>query len=388
MRARVRGFIEELIRGELDAVLGRPRYGRGRMASDEGRAGIAGHRHGSRTRTLTGTFGPVEIAVPRARLNTPDGKTTEWKSQALRAYQRRTLAADALIASAYLAGTNTRRVRRALAALFGGAVGKDTVSRVWRKVKSDWDAWNARSLAAEPIVRLILDGTVVRVRLDRKATSISLLVVMGVREDGQKVLLAVKSMGGESSEAWRAVLDDLIKRGLRRPEFLIVDGAPGLDKAIAAVWEGVPVQRCTVHEHRNLLAHAPERLHEEITNDYNDMTAAHVAPCVCFRGPRGMHRRAYRHRGVWGAHAKRTSSPVGIGASPTKGATAAHRAGRHGNSPPTDISRRWRRCGRTRADRQAWRQPPLPQGEIESRTVSTGGPTSRQLGHAHPCAGH
>jgi transposase-like protein len=87
-------------------------------------------------------------------------------------------------------------------------VGKDTVSRVWRKVKSDWDAWNARALAAEPIVRLILDGTVVRVRLDRKATAISLLVVVGVRADGQKVLLAIKSMGGESSEAWRAVLDD------------------------------------------------------------------------------------------------------------------------------------------------------------------------------------
>ena len=72
------------------------------------------------TRSLTGTFGPIEIAVPRARLNTSEGKTTEWKSQALRAYQRRTLAADALIASTYLAGTNTRRVRRALTALFGG----------------------------------------------------------------------------------------------------------------------------------------------------------------------------------------------------------------------------------------------------------------------------
>ena len=166
-----------------------------------------------------------------------------------------------LIASTYLAGTNTRRVRRALAALFGGAVGKDTVSRVWRKVKTDWDAWNTRSLTEEPIVRLILDGTVVRVRLDRKATAISLLVVIGVRQDGQKVLLAIKSMGGESTEAWRTVLDDLIKRGLRRPEFLIVDGAPGLEKAIAAVWDGVPVQRCTVHKHRNLGARprAPAR---------------------------------------------------------------------------------------------------------------------------------
>ncbi len=200
IRGRVRGFIEELIREELDAALARPRYGRQAKSNDEadGAAGVVGHRHGSRTRTLMGTFGKTEIDVPRARLHAADGKTTEWRSSALRAYQRRTLAAEALIAGAYLAGTNTRRVRRALAALFGGAVGKDTVSRVWRKVKGDWDAWNARSLAAEPIVRLILDGTVVRVRLDRKATSISLLVVLGVRADGQKVLLAIKSMGGES----------------------------------------------------------------------------------------------------------------------------------------------------------------------------------------------
>jgi putative transposase len=275
IRGRIRTFIEEMIREELDAVLSRPRYGRRPADGEEGAtAGAAGHRHGSRTRTLIGTFGKTEIAVPRARLAAADGKTAEWKSKVLRAYQRRTLAADALIAGTYLSGTNTRRVRRALRTLFDGAVSKDTVSRVWRKVKSDWDAWNARSLADEPIVRLILDGTAVKVRLDRKATSISLLVVMGVRADGQKMLLAVKSMGGESAAAWRSVLDDLIRRGLRHPELLIVDGGSGLDAALAAVWNDVPVQRCTVHKHRNLLAHAPERLHEEITADYNDMIYA------------------------------------------------------------------------------------------------------------------
>ncbi len=298
VRDRARQFIEELIHGELDAALARPRYGRSKAAGDEERAGVAGHRHGSRRRSLTGTFGPIEISVPRARLNTPEGKTSEWKSQALRAYQRRTLAADALIASTYLAGTNTRRVRRALAALFGGTVGKDTVSRTWRKVKSDWDAWNARSLADEPIVRLILDGTVVRVRLDRKATAISLLVVLGVREDGQKVLLAIRSMGGESAEAWRTVLDDLVKRGLRRPEFLIVDGAPGLDKAIAAVWDGVPVQRCTVHKHRNLLAHAPERLHEEITADYTDMIYAQTCEEITARRKAFIRKWRLKHRAI------------------------------------------------------------------------------------------
>jgi putative transposase len=298
VRARARQFIEELIRGELDTALARPRYERSKMVGNEAGACVTGHRHGRRTRSLTGTFGPIEIAVPRARLTTPEGGTAEWKSQALRAYQRRTLAADALIASSYLAGTNTRRVRRALAALFGGTVGKDTVSRTWRKVKGDWDAWNSRSLAGEPIVRLILDGTVVRVRLDRKATSISLLVVLGVRADGQKVLLAIKSMGGESAEAWRTVLDDLIKRGLKRPEFLIVDGAPGLDKAIAAVWDGVPVQRCTVHKHRNLLAHSPERLHDEITADYNDMIYATTPEEIAVRRKAFIRKWRLKHRAV------------------------------------------------------------------------------------------
>jgi putative transposase len=276
VRTRVRGFIEELLEAELDAALTRKRYERPSLSETEAAKapGAAGHRHGHRERQLMGTFGPVRVRVPRARLETSDGKTVEWKNATIPAYQRRTKQANALIAGAYLAGTNTRRVRRALAALFGGAVGKDTVSRVWRKVKGDWDAWNARSLADEPIIRLILDGTVVRVRLDKKATSISLLVALGVRQDGQKVLLAVKNMGGEGEAAWRALLDDLVTRGLKTPELVIVDGAAGLEKALAALWSDMPVQRCTVHKHRNLLAHAPDRLHDEISADYNDMIYA------------------------------------------------------------------------------------------------------------------
>jgi Transposase, Mutator family len=111
---------------------------------------------------------PAERKTALQSVSAPHSSFTqsEWKSQVLRNYQRRTRAAHALIAGAYLAGTNTRRVSRALRSVFGGEVDKDTVSRVWRKVKGDWDAWNSRSLADEPIVRLILDGTVVRVRLD------------------------------------------------------------------------------------------------------------------------------------------------------------------------------------------------------------------------------
>ena len=268
LRDRIRGFLEAMVEQEATAALGRARYQRG---------AAAGYRNGTRSRRLLGSFGPVEIAVPRVRLLAPDGTSREWRSAVLPRYARMTKQAEALIASAYLAGTNTRRVKRALAALFKGAVSKDIVSRVWRKLKADWETWTRRDLAQEDVVRLILDGSVVRVRLDRKATNISLLVVLGIRRDGQKLLLAVRNMGGESEAAWRGLLDDLIARGLRSPEFLIVDGAAGLEKALAALWPEVPTQRCTVHKHRNLLAHAPDALHDEITADYTDMIYAKTA---------------------------------------------------------------------------------------------------------------
>jgi transposase-like protein len=293
VRGRIRGFIEELLEEELTATLGRARYARapaserlpgdasesteGELAAVDVIPPIGGQRNGHRDRQVMGTFGATTVSVPRARLETADGKTSEWHSKTLPAYQRRTKEIDAVIAGSYLAGTNTRRVGRALAALFRGSVSKDTVSRTWRKLKGDWDAWNARDLSNEDIERLILDGTAVRVRLDRRATAISLLVVLGVRGDGQKVLLSVRNMGGESEAAWRAVLDDLVKRGLKRPELAIVDGAAGLEAALASLWSDLLVQRCTVHKLRNLIAHAPKRLAEEVASDFSDMINAKTA---------------------------------------------------------------------------------------------------------------
>ena len=116
LRNRVRGFIEEMVEQELAAALGRERYARG--------AGGKGYRNGTRERQLTGSFGAVAISVPRARLTAEDGDTREWRSAVLPRYARMTRQVEALIAGVYLAGTNTRRVKRALGALFKGAVGK------------------------------------------------------------------------------------------------------------------------------------------------------------------------------------------------------------------------------------------------------------------------
>ena len=255
VRGQVRAFIEELLEEELEGALGRGRYERG--------AGSNGRRHGHRLRQLVTTFGPLTLSVPRARLAEEAGER-EWNSSLLPAYKRLSHRAEALIAEAYLAGVNTRRVRRALARLFEGHVGKDVVSRAWQKTRSAWQGWQERDLAGDDIVRLILDGTVVWVRLDRKATAISLLIALGVRRDGQKVVLAIKNMGGESEAAWRAVLDDLTSRGLGK----------GLEAALTSLWDDVSVQRCTVHKERNLLAHAPQHLHDEIKADFNDMVHA------------------------------------------------------------------------------------------------------------------
>ena len=167
IRERVRGFIEELIGQELTAALGRVRHERAGGKP-------AGYRNGTHERQLLGSFGPVALSVPRARVATEGGGTQEWCSATLPRYARMTRQVEALIAGAFLSGTNTRRVKRALAAPFGGAVSKDVaqtalrfrrVSCTWRKVRMDWDAWNGRDLgvsrsesawAGKDVVRLIL----------------------------------------------------------------------------------------------------------------------------------------------------------------------------------------------------------------------------------------
>ena len=153
VRGTIRGFIETLLEEELEAALGRGRYARLKTAgecvvaaaglgNEEGAASAVpstGHRNGRRERQVLGSFGAITVAVPRARLDTADRRTTEWVNKTLPAYRRRTREVDALIAGAYLAGTNTRRVGRALTAIFRGAISRSTVSRVWRQIKADWE---------------------------------------------------------------------------------------------------------------------------------------------------------------------------------------------------------------------------------------------------------
>ena len=115
------------------------------------------------------------------------------------------------------------------------------------------------------------------------------------------MVLAIKSMGGESEAAWRQLLDDLTARGMAKPELVVVDGGKGLEAAVASLWTAVPVQRCTVHKERNLLAHAPKQLHEEIKADFNDLMHAKTAADVRAK------RKAFLANGSYAAEPWRTA---------------------------------------------------------------------------------
>ena len=253
---------------------------------------------GSRTRSLTGTFGPIEIAVPRARLNTPEGENDGVEEQALRAYQRRTLAADALIAE-HLSGWHQHASGAPCARRPVWRCGRQRklVSRTWRKVEG---------LGR---VELPLVGR----RADRAAHSRRHRGAHAARPQSDLDLAPRRHRRTSwkrpkrwcsRSRAWVARAPTLgapssttSSSADSSPEFLIVDGAPGLDKAIAAVWDGVPVQRCTVHKHRNLFAHA-ERLHDEITADYNDMIYAATSQEIEARRKAFIRKWRLKHRAV------------------------------------------------------------------------------------------
>jgi len=287
LRGWVRAAIEALLREELAAVLQATRYAR------EADGARQGYRHASRDRQMSTSVGPTAVTVPRARLFDPAGApTVEWQSTLLPRYQRRTRVIDQSLVGAYLAGANTRRVRGALAPLLGKApISKSTVSRVLRSLREGFESWRQRSLADERVVYVLLDAIAVKVRIDRRVSCVPVLVAMGVRDTGEKVLLALQLMGSESKAAWTTFVEDLATRGVTDPLLVIMDGNAGLRYAVGQTWPHAAVQRCVVHKLRNLEAHAPKRLVTELRGDFHAITEAETAAAA---------RRAYdRFRRVW-----------------------------------------------------------------------------------------
>jgi len=185
---------------------------------------------------------------------------------------------DATLLGMYFGGVNTRKVKQAIRPLLRDSpLSKSSISRLVVRLKEYFEGWRQRSLADEAISYLYLDATYVRVRCAGRSGSLPVMVTIGVRTTGEKVLLSLQVMGSESAAAWEEVVGDLARRGLRRPELAIIDGNPGLSQALERLWPGLPQQRCVVHKLRNLLAHAPRRIHDDIRDDFHAIVYAEDA---------------------------------------------------------------------------------------------------------------
>jgi transposase-like protein len=274
IRQRARGLIDAIVEEELAAALG---------AASSARVGSArqGYRHGTRERTLTTSLGPTTVAMPRARVRTAEGGSTEWRSELVPRYQRRSERVDEAILGVYLSGTNTRRIKGALAPLLrGGPLSKDAVSRLVGRLADDFETWRRRDLAEDQIQYLVMDGWYPKVRIGKRRVRVPVLVTLGVRADGQRVVLDLRLAGDESTAAWRDVIRSLVERHVGTPTLAMVDGSAGLAAALREQWSTLAVQRCTAHKLRNLEAKAPVRLREELAEDYRRMIYAESRTAV------------------------------------------------------------------------------------------------------------
>jgi len=265
MRLRIRATIEELVKEELDAALG----ARKSVRVGEQRQG---YRHGTRERTLTTSLGPATFEMPRARVRHANGTRTEWRSETVRRYERRTTRVDEAILGVYLAGGNTRRIKGALAPLLGGGpLSKDAVSRLVGRLREDFETWRTRDLADEDLRYVFMDGWYPKVRIGGRRERVPVLVTLGVRANGERIVLDLRLVGEESAASWTEVVASLTARHVARPVLAVIDGNPGLTSALRSHWPGIEIQRCTAHKLRNLQSKAPARLREELTEDYRRM---------------------------------------------------------------------------------------------------------------------
>lgn len=260
-RDRVRQALSLIAQEELTAFLGADSYARTETRR--------GYRNGTKSRTLTTSFGPTELTVPRAVVFNGE-KRLEWQSQIVPRYARRTREVDAALLGLYFGGVNTRRVKQAIRPLLKNSpLSKSSISRVIVQLQAYFENWSERDLSGEDIRYMYLDATFMPVRCGGKAERLPIMVAIGVRSTGEKVLLSLAVMGVESTASWSGFVTDLANRGLKRIELAIVDGNKGLTRALLELWPKLPIQRCTVHKLWNLLGHAPKSLQAEVKADYD-----------------------------------------------------------------------------------------------------------------------
>ncbi len=237
--------LQELIEAELTALIG--------AAPGERTPERVAQRNGHRSKLLSTPAGDIEVGIPKLR-------TGSFFPELLEPRRRVDRALWAVIMTAYITGTSTRKVDDLVKALgCDTGISKSSVSRICTAIDADVAVLRTRRLDHQPFVYVWLDATYVHVREHRHVTSKAIVIATGLRADGHREVLGLDVGDSENEPFWREFLTSLTDRGLSGVRLVISDAHAGLTKAIARCFQGAGWQRCRVHAMRNLLAAANHR---------------------------------------------------------------------------------------------------------------------------------
>jgi transposase-like protein len=233
----------------------------------------------ARERRVTVGSGTVPVRAPRVndkRVDEQTGERKRFSSKILPAYARRSPKVNDVLPVLYLRGLSTGDFRPALEQLLGedaAGLSPSTISRLCKEWEAEHERFRTRSLRFHRYAYWFVDGVHVAVRLGED-DRLCVLVVIGVREDGSKELLAVEDGYRESTESWAAVMRDLKARGANEPRLVVGDGALGTWAALRDVFPGARRQACWVHKIANVLDALPKRLQPEAKKLLHEMMEA------------------------------------------------------------------------------------------------------------------
>ena len=245
---------------------------------EDGHRLVVRNGRGKERRVTVGS-GTLAIRAPRVndqRVDEETGERQRFSSKILPRYARRSPKVTDGLPVLYLHGLSSGDFGPALRELLGedaSGLSPSSISRLTEKWREEHRAFKRRRLEFVRYAYLFADGVHVKVRLGEDKR-LCLLVIIGVREDGRKELLAVEDGYRESTDSWAEVLRDLKGRGLNEPKLVTGDGALGLWAALADVFPHAREQRCWVHKTANVLDALPKRVHPQAKRMLHEVVEA------------------------------------------------------------------------------------------------------------------
>ena len=241
------------IEQEVTEFLGRAHYQRRP-------AGLPGYRNGYEPKTLKTPVGLLGLAMPQTRQT-----AQPFRSRLVARLGTDGAALHRLVTGMYVRGLSIRDVEGLFQDTFGQRVlSKSGVSQITAQLGESFRQWRERDLSQLKVVYLFLDAIYLAMRSGTEEKE-GVLAAYGILEDGTKVLLHLAVGHRESYDAWLSFLHELTARGLQEPLLVIVDGNPGLKKALREVFPHALRQRCQVHKMRNILAKLPRTIQAKMT---------------------------------------------------------------------------------------------------------------------------